>query len=1002
MGESGGEARERRERPPHARMRDLLPPALSSGPRVRARVRTRGLSTLAAVERFAALLVPDEQAREEPGALDSLAAIVLLAGVVRDQRKLDDATRLVQKALATRRELGDEHPDTLAATNDLAQMLQDRGDLDGAEPLYREALAAQRRVLGAAHPNTLITISNLGLLLQARGNRADAEPLLREALAAAELAHGTAHPHRMTALTNLGALLFEQAKLAEAAPMLREALAGFRSAYGDAHASTRSAASWLAAVLRAQGEDAAAAATDNAAPLLREALAAQRIDEGDGSTETLKSARNLADLLFSLGGAENVAEAAVLADEALVGLRRNLGEAHSHTLAALRVRGRVLAAQADLAGASGPGGVLTSGGPLRASAAEAVSTAAMDKAARKAAAAAAAATATESPAAAGAEANAAAGVVFQEEGAPKQLSAEEEALEALLAKARPWMLRLEAGAGAVWRHAISGATQLYTPQAVLEAEAAQGRRKEEAARARALLWVVHADADGAAYYEDTVKGTTTYVKPKALRKLHALEAANASRALRAEAGEFVANEDLSEYRNLRTGATTRDVPPCIVRLARLDAAEAARCDREEAADWQPVAGGYEFLPDGSIAREKPAALSRVRKLDALEAARQRALAAHWLEEEDPATGDLYYYHAASDTTQWTLPTAAELAEAAAKAATFASPKGEAGAGRPPAARAAHREATARRLLDADAGRRRKEGFAAEAARDRAGAIAALVDDLRSIGLESSQMLVFVDCSAANATAGKRSFPGGRHLHDVARSSELGPNPYEETLTAIASSMAAFDADGRIPLFGFASKKSGDHAVFSLTPAGAAAEDAPCDGLDQVLATYRAQVLRVAPGATRSLVPVVRKAIAVAAAADKAGVPREMLIALVVVAGDSGGRIALNSALSDASRYPIVFVVVGVGDGPFADLERFDGALGQRLFDNLIFVKLEEVKDACIAARAPLDVGLALAALAELPQAFSECARLGHFGASDAAGTGAGAGAGAGTGKKAAR
>ena len=96
--------------------------------------------------------------------------------------------------------------------------------------------------------------------------------------------------------------------------------------------------------------------------------------------------------------------------------------------------------------------------------------------------------------------------------------------------------------------------------------------------------------------------------------------------------------------------------------------------------------------------------------------------------------------------------------------------------------------------------------------------------------------------------------------------------------------------------------------------------------------------------------------------------------------------------------PIVFVVVGVGDGPFADLERFDGELGQRLFDNLIFVKLEDVKDACSAARAPLDVGLALAALAELPQAFSECTRLGHFGARDAAG----AAAGGGPGKKAAR
>jgi hypothetical protein len=42
----------------------------------------------------------------------------------------------------------------------------------------------------------------------------------------------------------------------------------------------------------------------------------------------------------------------VLADEALAGFRRTLGEAHADTLAAVRVRGRALAAQGDLAGAA--------------------------------------------------------------------------------------------------------------------------------------------------------------------------------------------------------------------------------------------------------------------------------------------------------------------------------------------------------------------------------------------------------------------------------------------------------------------------------------------------------------------------------------------------------------------------------------------------------------------------------------------------------------------------
>ena len=36
--------------------------------------------------------------------------------------------------------------------NNLALLLQDRGDLAGAEPLYREALAIRRKALGDEHP----------------------------------------------------------------------------------------------------------------------------------------------------------------------------------------------------------------------------------------------------------------------------------------------------------------------------------------------------------------------------------------------------------------------------------------------------------------------------------------------------------------------------------------------------------------------------------------------------------------------------------------------------------------------------------------------------------------------------------------------------------------------------------------------------------------------------------------------------------------------------------
>jgi uncharacterized membrane protein len=58
--------------------------------------------------------------------------------------------RLHQQALdARRRQLGDDHPDTLWSLDSLAVTRRALGDLQGARELHQQALAARRRVLGA-------------------------------------------------------------------------------------------------------------------------------------------------------------------------------------------------------------------------------------------------------------------------------------------------------------------------------------------------------------------------------------------------------------------------------------------------------------------------------------------------------------------------------------------------------------------------------------------------------------------------------------------------------------------------------------------------------------------------------------------------------------------------------------------------------------------------------------------------------------------------------------
>ena len=76
----------------------------------------------------------------------------------------------LRRALEGReRQLGANHPGTLAAVNNLALLLQDQGKLAEAEPLFRRALKGCEQQLGAQHPGTLTSVNNMARLLQARG-----------------------------------------------------------------------------------------------------------------------------------------------------------------------------------------------------------------------------------------------------------------------------------------------------------------------------------------------------------------------------------------------------------------------------------------------------------------------------------------------------------------------------------------------------------------------------------------------------------------------------------------------------------------------------------------------------------------------------------------------------------------------------------------------------------------------------------------------------------------
>ncbi len=163
------------------------------------------------------------------------------------QGKSAEAMPPLQKALATwRKVLGEDHPDTATACNNLALSLDHQGRYAEAMPLYREALAIRRKVLGEDHRDTAGSYSNIAVLLDRRGQHADAEPLHRKARAAWRKALGEDHPDTARGDHNLAINLEYQGRFADATPLFRNALETWRKVLGEDHPDTAQAYDSLA------------------------------------------------------------------------------------------------------------------------------------------------------------------------------------------------------------------------------------------------------------------------------------------------------------------------------------------------------------------------------------------------------------------------------------------------------------------------------------------------------------------------------------------------------------------------------------------------------------------------------------------------------------------------------------------------------------------------------------------------------------------------------------
>lgn len=266
----------------------------------------------------------DHDLRGEPAEQDRLRGTI--GGVYRKLGKLRPAEELLTQSVAyRRRELGEEHPETLAAMHELGGVYYDQSRIREAEDLYRQTVDRRRRVLGEEHAETLKSMSNLANVYTMEGRLKEAENLQRQVIEALRRTSGEEHPDTFKARNDLAMVYVFQGRLQEAEDLQRKVLAGRRRVLKD-HPDTLASMTSLASTLTARGR------LKEAEELNRQALDRGRKILGPEHPETLVYLGNLANVYIAQ---ERLAEAEKLQLQVLDARRRILGEEHPDTIAVL-------------------------------------------------------------------------------------------------------------------------------------------------------------------------------------------------------------------------------------------------------------------------------------------------------------------------------------------------------------------------------------------------------------------------------------------------------------------------------------------------------------------------------------------------------------------------------------------------------------------------------------------------------------------------------------------
>lgn len=222
---------------------------------------------------------------------------------------------------------------------------------------------------------------------------------------------------------------------------------------------------------------------------------------------------------------------------------------------------------------------------------------------------------------------------------------------------------------------------------------------------------------------------------------------------------------------------------------------------------------------------------------------------------------------------------------------------------------------------------------------------------REHGAKECGFIVGIDCTESNTATGKKSF-GNRPLHEISKSRL---NFYEIVLGMIGSLALHLTPDNRFPVFIFGDSKTTDKRVRPLYQDQNGYNE--CFGIKHAMAEYRKQIPSIDLSGPTSFKPIIRAAIEISEQ------KRQFQVLVIIGDGAVTNLYETSKAITEASNYPLVILMIGVGDGdykqypndPWLKMRQLEAEIPLRKFQNFAFLQykpemsIEEFTDKALAA-----------------------------------------------------